>query len=63
MESSHGVPPPAVSPRTGLMHASSLGSLGTMVSQSPCYASPVPLGIYFPCYLPFPLKIFFSCHG
>ncbi|KAG4931190.1 hypothetical protein JHK84_048183 [Glycine max] len=47
MESSHGVPPPAVSPRTGLMHASSsLGSLGTMVSQSPCYASPVPLAEY-----------------
>lgn len=53
MESSHGVPPPAVSPRTGLMHASSLGSLGTMVSQSPCYASPVPKGIYFPCIFHF----------
>ncbi|KAG4954040.1 hypothetical protein JHK87_039634 [Glycine soja] len=46
MASFHGVPPPAVSPRTGLMHASSLGSLGTMVSQSPCYASPVPKGEY-----------------
>ena len=53
MASFHGVPPPAVSPRTGLMHASSLGSLGTMVSQSPCYASPVPKGIYFHCIFHF----------
>ncbi|TKY58195.1 ADP-ribosylation factor GTPase-activating protein AGD14 [Spatholobus suberectus] len=39
--------PPAASPRAGLMHASSLGSLGTTVSQSPCYSSPVPMGVYF----------------
>ncbi|KAL2318309.1 hypothetical protein Fmac_032185 [Flemingia macrophylla] len=42
MESLHGVPP-AVSPRTGLIHASSVGSL---VSQSPCYASPISMGVY-----------------
>ncbi|XP_027332921.1 probable ADP-ribosylation factor GTPase-activating protein AGD14 [Abrus precatorius] len=37
---------PAASPKTGLMHVSSLGSLETMASQPPNYASPIPMGIY-----------------
>ncbi|XP_061359577.1 uncharacterized protein LOC133303650 [Gastrolobium bilobum] len=38
---------PPVSTRTGLMHASSLGSLDAMVPQSSSYGSPVPSGVYF----------------
>ncbi|CAJ1972158.1 unnamed protein product [Sphenostylis stenocarpa] len=40
----HGAPPVVSSPRTGLIHTTSLGSL---VSQSPSYTSPVPMGMYF----------------
>ncbi|KAK7293596.1 hypothetical protein RJT34_16466 [Clitoria ternatea] len=46
MASLHGVQP-AVPSRIGLMHASSIGSLGTMASQSPSYALSFPMGVYF----------------
>lgn len=33
---------PAISTRTGLVHASSIGALGSMAPQSPHYASSMP---------------------
>jgi len=56
MGSVHGAPQAVSSPRTALMHTSSLGSL---VSQSPSYTSPV-MGTYCSRYLPFPLNLFSS---
>jgi len=55
-----GAPQALSSPRTALMHTASMGSL---VSQSPSYTSPV-MGTYCACCLSFPFTIFFFiyCH-